>query len=270
MDLKFKTNPYNPLNVELLSEDILNILKTFNIQNYKINNLFLFQQSFVHTSYCNMKDYEEYNKPDTCLSLFEKSYETLEFLGDSFLGCVITKYLYNRYVNLHNKDEGFLTKLKIRFVCGEQLAFLSKSIGLDKYLVISKHIEDNCSGRENTHILEDIYESFLGALYLDSRDFSLVEKFIIQSIEKYIDFSEIILNDNNFKDQLLRYLQHNYKVYPKYVTNKNEDDNLFHCDIFRNEGEKEIYISSGKGNTKKKAEQNASKNSLIHYRIMSE
>ena len=67
-------------------------------------------------------------------------------------------------------------------------------MGLDKYLIISKHIDDNCSGRENTHILEDIYEAFIGALYLDSGDFNIVEKFIIQSIETYIDFSK-----NNIK-----------------------------------------------------------------------
>ena len=216
-----------------------------------------------------MKDYAEYKKPDNCISLFDKSYETLEFLGDSFLGCIITKYLYNRYVNSHNKDEGFLTKLKIRFVCGETLAFLSKSLGFDKYMIISKHIEDNCNGRENIHILEDIYEAFLGALYLDSNDFKLIELFVIQSIEKYIDISDIILNDNNFKDQILRYFQHNYKTYPKYVTTK-KDNNLFHCDIFREEETNQLFISSGEGKTKKKAEQNASKNALIHYRIMSE
>ena len=64
-------------------------------------------------------------------------------------------------------------------------------------------------------------------------------------------FQKIILNDNNYKDQLLRYLQHNYKVYPKYVTKKNEEDNLFYCDIFRNENDKDIFISSGSGISKK-------------------
>ena len=57
-----------------------------------------------------MKDYEEYQKPDNCLELFKKSYQTLEFLGDSLLGSVIAQYLYNRFVNYHNKNEGFLTK----------------------------------------------------------------------------------------------------------------------------------------------------------------
>ena len=270
MDTKFKSDPYNSSNLEITPLDVLNILSNHNIQNYTIRNLSLFQQAFIHTSYCHMKDYEEYKKPDNCLELYNKSYETLEFLGDSFLGCVVTNYLYNRYVNFHNQDEGFLTKLKIRLICGEQLAHLSKEMGLDKFMIISKHIDANCSGRENTHILEDIYEAFLGALYLDSNDYSLIETFIVNTIESHTDIVDLILNDNNFKDQLLRYFQHNFKVYPKYVTQKNEEFNNFECKIYRKDKDTDMYVCNGQGNTKKKAEQNASKNALIHYRVMSE
>ena len=269
MDTKFKSDPYNSCNDLITSNDILNILLSLNIQNYKIKDLTLFQQAFVHTSYCEMKDYEEYKKPKDCLPLFKKSYETLEFLGDSFLGCVVTNYLYNRYVEKHNKEEGFLTKLKIRLVCGEQLAFLSNKLGFDKFMIISKHIEDNCSGRQNQHILEDIYEAFLGALYLDSKDYSLINEFIINSIEKYVDISDIILNDNNFKDQLLRYFQHNFSIYPIYETNKNE--NNFESIVFKKiEDNHKIQISKGLGTTKKKAEQEAAKQALIYYRVISE
>ena len=133
---KFKSNPYNFNNTEITSDDVLNILKNLNIQNYTIHNLSLFQRAFVHTSYCHMKDYKEYTRPDNCLPLYDQSYETLEFLGDSFLGCIITKYLYNRFVLLHNQNEGFLTKLKIRFVCGEQLAFLSKQTPVYTFIFI--------------------------------------------------------------------------------------------------------------------------------------
>ena len=267
---KFKSNPYNLSNIKITQQDVLNILENLNIQNYKINNLSLFQQAFVHTSYCKMKDYEEYTKPDNCLPLYDKSYETIEFLGDSLLGSVITKYLYKRYVGKHNKEEGFLTKLKIRFVCGEQLGFLSKKINLSKFMIISEHIENNCSGRENIHILEDIYEAFIGALYLDSNNYHLIELFIISCIEKYIDIADIILNDNNYKDQLLRYFQHNFKVHPQYKTIINEINNNFECKIYRKDNGGDIYICSGSGNTKKKAEQNSSRNALIYYRVMSE
>ena len=264
---KFKSNPFNSSNIKIKESDILNILKNHNIQNYKINDLSLFQTSFIHTSYCQMKDYEEYENTNNSLNLFNESYETLEFLGDSLLGCCVTKYLFNRYVKLHKQNEGFLTKLKIRLICGEQLCYLSEQIGFDKYMVISKHIEDNCSGRRNIHILEDIYEAFLGALYLDSRDITIIDKFIINCIEQHIDISDLILNDNNYKGQLLKYFQHNFKIHPKYETTKDESNN-FICKIYKDDDIS--HVCTGYGPTKKKSEQDASKNALIAYRVMSE
>ena len=263
---KFKSDPYNSSNSLLCESDVMNIMKSLNIHNFSINNLSIYQQAFVHKSYCTMKDYEEYSKPDNCLSLFDESYETMEFLGDSFLSNSITTYLYKRYATIHKMNEGFLTKLKIRFVCGEQLASLSKLLGFDRYIIISKHIEDNCKGRENIHILEDVYEAFLGALYLDTNNFQIVDQFIIQCIEMYIDFSELILRDNNYKDQILRYFQHNYKVHPIYRTEKDDSTDSFICKIFK----EDECIETGKGNTKKKAEQDASKNALLLYHVISE
>ena len=86
-----------------------------------------------------------------------------------------------------------------------------------------------------------------------------------------MDFTDILLNDTNYKDQILKYVQHNYLVNPTYKTNKNESDNTFESKIYRSNEEKEdIYISTGKGSTKKKAEQDASKNALIYYHVISE
>jgi len=265
-DNKFKSDPYNSKNIFIKEEDILNILKTLNIPNFKINNLQYYQRAFVHKSYTELKDYEEYTKPEGHMSLFKISYETFEFIGDSFLGNVIANYLYKRYFDNHFQDEGFLTKLKIRFVCGEQLAYLSKCLGFDKYMIISNHIDKNCDGRSNSNILEDVLEAFIGALYHDSGDFKIVERFIINTIEKYVDFSETILKDNNYKDQILRYFQHNYKVYPTYITEKNETKNIYICKIFL----KDDHIETGEGNSKKKSEQDASRRALIKYCVISE
>ena len=263
---KFKADPYNFNNILITENDILNIMKSLNIQDFKLTNIEYYQRAFIHKSYCKMKDYEEYNKPDNCLDLFNVSYETLEFIGDSFLGNIISYYLYQRYFMNHKKDEGFLTKLKVRFVCGEQLANLSNKLNLNKFMIISKHIEDNCDGRNNLNILEDIFEAFIGALYIDTDDFKLVEKFIINIIEKYIDFSDIILRDNNYKDQILRYFQHNYKLYPTYKTIKNEKDNNYCCKLYKGDE----YIESGYGISKKKSEQEASKKALMKFCVLSE
>tara|TARA_B100000575_G_C23113584_1_gene643520 strand:+ start:564 stop:1376 length:813 start_codon:yes stop_codon:yes gene_type:complete len=263
---KFKADPYNFNNILITENDILTIMKSLNIQDFPINNLSIYQQAFFHKSYCYMKDYEEYSQPDNCLPLSKVSYETLEFLGDSFLGNIIASYLYKRYVIQHDQDEGFLTKLKIRFVCGEQLAHLSNQLNLGKFMIISKHIEDNCDGRNNIHILEDIFEAFLGAMYQDTGSYSFVEQFIIQCIEKYIDFSDTILKDNNYKDQILRYFQHNYKVYPKYITVKCEENNSYTCKIYQ----EDKHIETGYGNSKKKSEQDASRRALIKFHVISE
>jgi ribonuclease-3 len=262
---KFKADPYNSKNNLISKDDILTIMKMLNIQDLSITNLDLYQRAFIHKSYCEMRDYKEYSKPDNCLELFKISYETLEFVGDSFLDNIIANYLYKRYFYGHNQDEGFLTKLKIRFVCGSQLGYLSKTIGFDRFIILSKHIEENCDGRNNVNILEDVFEAFLGAMYTDTGDFKLVEKFIINVIEKYVDFSDVILRDNNYKDQILRYFQHNFKIYPKYKTEK-QIDNTYKCEIYK----EDECIEIGYGNSKKKSEQDASKKALLKFHVLSE
>ena len=64
--------------------------------------------------------------------------------------------------------------------------------------------------RNNKNILEDSFEAFIGALYLDTNDIYFVKDFLIKVYEKYVDFAEIILNDTNYKDQLLRYFQNSF------------------------------------------------------------
>ena len=53
---KFKSNPYNSLNKLVSKNDITNILKNININDFKLNNIQLYQTAFVHKSYCYMKD----------------------------------------------------------------------------------------------------------------------------------------------------------------------------------------------------------------------
>ena len=261
---KFKSDPYNSRNCLIQASDVLNVMKSLRL-SCKIRDISLYQKAFVHKSYTCLRDYEEYERPEDCLSLFEESYETMEFLGDSLLGSVISSYLYERYVRNFGVDEGFLTKLKIRLVCGEQLGYLSERMGFAEFMIISKHIDDNCEGRQNIHILEDTYEAFLGALYLDTGDMDLVKQFILRSIEEHVDFVELISKDNNYKDQILRYFQHNFKVHPTYICEKNEDTNTFECQIL-----KDIeLIESGTGTTKKKAEQDASRKALLHFHVIS-
>ena len=259
---KFKANPFNPSNKLIQSNDIINIMKKLNINDLKINNLSLYQTAFVHKSYCHMVDYEEYTNDNNNLKLQDTSYETMEFLGDSILSSSISSYLYKRYYEIYGMDEGFLTKLRTRIVCGDNLAKLSSELKFNEFIIISKHIEENCSGRNNEHILEDVFEAFLGAIFLDN-DYEIAKNIIIKIVEEHIDFTDLIINDNNYKDQILKYCQHNFKVYPKYDHVRKDENNIFYCQLIVND-----IIIDGLGITKKKAEQDASKNTLKYYNVL--
>ena len=260
---KFKANPYNFSNKLITKQDVIDILHKVNMNDFQPTTITLYQEAFIHKSYNFLEDYKEYTKPEDCLELQEKSYETLEFLGDSLLGCMTAEYLFKRF---EGEDEGFFTKIKTRIVNGEQLCFLATKLDLNKHLVISKHIEENCSGRENQHILEDVLEAFIGALYLDCEDYQVIQEFVFNLIEEYLDLPEIILNDTNYKDQILRYFQHNFKLYPSYHhIDKLEDEEEFTCELLKDCDT----ICIGKGKTKKKAEQNASYNALVHFNVLS-
>lgn len=259
----FKKNPYNVNNRLITESDIINIMKSLNINDFKINNIVLYQTSFIHKSYCRLPEYSEFEYPGApCLPLQEKSYETMEFLGDSILGSVVSSYIYNRFYEIHNQNEGFLTKLKIRIVCGETLSKLSSDLKLQEHLVISRYQEEQCSGRRNLNMLEDVFESLIGAIYLD-HGYQVTSDFIIRVIERYIDFTDILLIDNNYKDQISRYFQQVFHVYPKYENVKNEDDK-FICRLYNGDQ----LIIEGEGKSKKKAEQDASKNALVHFNVI--
>lgn len=260
---RFKSDPYNQRNRALTSEDVKRIGDSVHL-SLTVSDISIYQKAFIHKSYTRLADYSEYQQPPHCLPLFKDSYETMEFLGDSLLGSIVSIYVYRRF-SKYEVDEGFLTKLKIRLVCGEQLGYLSEKLGLSEHLVISKHIDDACEGRHNIHMLEDIYEAFLGAIYLDSGSLDLVTKFVIQSIEMFVDISDLISKDNNYKDQILRYFQHNFKVHPIYLTEKEETGNLFRCKLYKGTE----CIEEGTGLTKKKAEQEASRCALLKYHVIS-
>ena len=137
-------------------------------------------------------------------------------------------------------------------------------MNFNEFIVISKHIEDNCDGRNNEHILEDVFEAFLGVIFLDN-DYNFTEKIVVQIIEELVDFTNLIINDNNYKDQILKYFQHNYKKASRYEhCRKDETTNTFYCNLIF----EDKIICEGKGNTKKRAEQDVSKNALIQYNVL--
>lgn len=141
------------------------------ILGYSFTNKQLLVQALTHKSYANER---KINKT--------QSYERIEFLGDAVLELIISDYLYNHY---KDKPEGELTKLRASIVCEYTLAMCAKDISLGDFLFLSKG-EELTGGRNRDSILCDVFESLLGAIYLDSgisQAKSHVEKFLLRDIE---------------------------------------------------------------------------------------
>ena len=260
--------PYNIKNRVITLNEVKCLLNTYGIDE-QYHDLNLYRKSFVHKSYCTRKNENfidgNVNCPQGCLPLQEDSNERLEFLGDSILNLVVADYLYERYPE---ENEGFLTKMRTKLVNGKMLAWLSGKVGLDKWVLISSQIEEN-EGRKNSNILEDCFEAFIASIYLDfGKDgFEMARTWIIGVIEEFIDFSDLIKQNHNYKDILLKYFQQNFGYSPKFYEMGVETNPINNAKIYTMcvKDEKGNVISVGKGGNKRDSENDAARTALTQY-----
>jgi ribonuclease III len=271
--------PYNPKNVLIQKEDVQKLLAMFGIER-KVHNIDIYRKAFVHKSYCTRKNENAVNGnekcPSDCLPLQEESNERLEFLGDAILNIVVANYLFDRYAG---ENEGFLTKMRTKLVNGQMLAYLSKRIGLQKYVIISQQVEAN-DGRQNKNMLEDIFESFIAAIFLDFNEtriktksmpdfsgvgFQIAEKWIIGVYESMLDFAELIRSNQNYKDMLIKFCQHTYQFVPRFLEMDVSIINSRKIFTICIQNDKGANVGVGKDDTKKKAEQRAAFKALCYY-----
>lgn len=269
--------PYNLNNILVTENDIMKILDQYNVKIDKINHIEYFIQAFTHKSYCKKDIYpsniledakRELGNPPDLLELMDKSYERIEYFGDRVLKLIVSMYLFHRYPK---QDEGFMTRLQTKIEDKKNLAIMSKEIGLNKFFIISKQIE-MMNGRSLEKIHEDIFESFIGALFL-SNGFEPCLLLIVNLLETLIDYSEKLYCDNNYKDQLLRIHHQNKWTSPQYITIHYEGPphkrkyimGVINHDSSENCPIEEKCISFGIGSSKKEGEQNAAKMALIIY-----
>lgn len=199
---KTKINPFNLNNKLISKEQVENIFRQEGVDK-TISDLSIYQRAFVHKSYQKKKensssgdDIELVEKPKESLDLQENSNERLEYLGDAVINLIVAKYVYDRFPE---SDEGFLTRIRTKVVNGESLANLGRKIDLSEFLVISSHVEEKCNGRNNMRILEDAFESFFGAIFLDFNKLSLFD-FNLKKNDYIKKFDEL----KNFKNELLK------------------------------------------------------------------
>jgi ribonuclease-3 len=266
-------NPWNLANRRIPDAEILRILRNYGIKE-KPQRWELFRQACVHSSYVDRPDSPALQpgepvlvapRPDDCMPLCISDNEQIEFVGDSLLGCIIALYLHERYPD---QDEGFLTRLRTRLVNNKQLGELSLKIGFNNWIVMSRHVEDVCNGRRNLRILGSMLEAWVGAMYLDIAEqnpgaaFIRVKTWLINLFETQVDFAALISEDNNFKDQLLKYYQAHYHTPPRYKEVLIEGplhDRTFTMGVLSPSGE---VIATATARNKKVAEQEASRRAL--------
>ncbi len=179
---------------------------------------------------------------------YKESNERLEFLGDSVLGMITASYLFQKFPF---KDEGFLTEIRSRMVSRESLNVLGRKLGLEEVI---EYESLKRSSMSRSSMYGDALEAFIGAVYLD-KGFAFTQQFIVKKIlTQYFDLDTVVQNNPNFKSLLIEWAQKEGKKVQFTLDEEGSHHDKEFTALVLLEGEK---ISSGKGYSKKKAEQNA-------------
>lgn len=209
---------------------------------YTFKDKKLLKKALTHTSYA----YE--NKLE--------SNEKLEFLGDSILEYISSKYIYNNYRNL---KEGEMTKVRAEVVCEDSLYKVAKRHNFSDFILIGKS-EANSGGNFKPAILADSIEATIAAIYFDG-GLDAAEKFIIDNLKEAIENSSKNVGMKDFKTVLQEKLQEHGDVYIKYTVIKEtgpDHDKVFTVKVELN-GK---ILATGEGRTKKHAEMDAARRAL--------
>ena len=181
--------------------------------------------------------------------------ERLEYLGDAVLETIITEFLFQKYPN---EDEGFLTKARSRFVNRENLNEIGKQLELQEF--VKPPVNHNQHGK---NFLGNTLEALIGAIYLD-RGLKFAKKFVVQKmIEKHSEFDFKNPEISDYKSLIVEWGQKNKKELRFKTSMEGADTMLiFISNLFIDQN----MISSGKGKTKKEAEQKAAEKALINIK----
>jgi ribonuclease-3 len=265
-------NPWNTKNIDITTQDVESIMHRYGSPDFKVRDLKWFAQACVHKSYVDRPEiWAEQSsstmtmteKPAGCLGLKLKDNEELEFAGDSVLSAIVGKYLKMRYPG---QGEGFLTSLRTQIVNNNMLGELAKKMGFSPFLILSRHVEEVCEGRNNLRILGSMLEAWIDAIMEhegnEGAAYDMARRFFITIMEKHINFSKLIAEDTNFKDQLLRYFQAQFHQPPRYKEVKVEGpphDRVFTMGVLDPNGK---VVATSTARNKKVAEQEASRLAL--------
>ncbi len=191
--------------------------------------------------------------------------ERLEFLGDSVLSIVISRYLFTTYPR---EGEGPLTNMRKDVVCAEALARYARGIGLGDCLLLGRG-EEATGGRDKENVLADAFEALLAAIYLDDPETGMetISAFLLPLVQKDLEAFETRGIDSDYKTPLQQFVQQTEGDVLEYILLRAEGPD--HCKTF----EVEVRINSnpcgrGVGSSKRKAEQAAARAALAIFGIV--
>lgn len=211
----------------------------------RFTDLSLLEQALTHRSYSHVTSQTR-----------NDSNERMEFLGDSVLGLSVSQFLYLRFPE---RSEGALSKMKSLLVSRKVLSSVARECGLGEYILLSGE-ESEMGGRDRASILADSFEGVIGAIYLDQgyrAANAFITRFLLASINDILDDEE----HTNYKSLLQEYVQSKRLSHPVYRVRREEGP----------EHEKEFAIDvvvkgqvwgTGRGKSKKDAEQSAARSAL--------
>ncbi|OPA77547.1 ribonuclease III [Paenibacillus selenitireducens] len=224
-----------------MSADLKHLQQSLNIQ---FKNRPLLKQAFTHASYVNEHRFGQH-----------QDNERLEFLGDAVLELTVSEFLFQAYPN---RPEGELTKLRAAIVCEPSLVKFAESLQFGQYVLLGKG-EELTGGRMRPALLADVFESFVGALYLD-QGLEVVRTFLNTYVFRQLS-NDGKMQINDYKTRLQEYTQqHNMGVLEYRIV---EERGPAH----EREFVSEVHMSDeclgrGSGRSKKEAEQQAAAQAL--------
>ena len=220
-----------------------NIKDLFSRLNIKPKDISLYEMALTHSS-CNNDE-----------NVSTRDYERIEFIGDSIIGFVSADLIYKLHEEM---DQGLMSKLRSYLVCSKSLAQLARDIGLVEYIRVGHSISRDQLYKSDK-ILEDVFESFMGAIYLDlglDAAYRIIKDLLYDAIEQ-TGIDEIV----DPKTRLQEEIQAEYRDAVKYVVLDESGpahDRNFEVAVLFND----ITLGKGRGKSKKQAEEEAARDAL--------
>ncbi len=218
----------------------MDIIEWLKQRGIRVNNASLIQEACMHSSYAN----EHHGKHDN---------ERLEFMGDAVLQLWSTNAIFPL-----NLSEGKMTRLRAQLVCEHALAIYSRQLHLNDFLLLGTG-EEKTGGREKDAIIADMFEAFLGALFLDQgwpAVDNILNEVLLPRVTHPEDVAEI-----DYKTRLQEYVQADSRrtVHYELVEEKGPSNAP---EFTMNAVVDGLIMGTGKGSSKKQAEQNAARNAF--------